>query len=650
MRHLSRFLVSFFMTSLCSLAALPQQRQLFTVRVGECSFDMVRVEGGSFLMGADQRQWSQAKVDEAPQHGVQLSDYYLGRYEVSQQLWKAVMHYNPSNFRGSDLPVEQVSYYEVLQFIEKLNSLTGLHFRLPTEAEWEYAARGGQRSADHLYAGSDRPEQVAWFRLNSHDSTHAVGYLAPNELGISDLNGNVWEWCSDWYYDLYYLEQAARILGYDTAITNYPQRLLRLNKEIDIQHRTFPDPLINPRGPTVGECKVGRGGSWTDDVEGLRTCYRNFWPPERKLSCLGFRLALDASDQVGSGWMPNQYLIDSVVGDKVYMSTTTTSLAHGSIGMLDGLFSVAPNRHVRFSKGNLQYNAVANAWRFANNQYDVIGPDNVNLSKHYAGWVDLFAWGTSGYRNHPPYYTAANPAYYGNGNANIEGTSYDWGVYNDIDNGGSRPALWRTLTVNEWAYLLLRRPNADCLMALGSVDRHDGIILLPDDWLQRGLDTLHSTFTYQLSLDQWRLIERAGAVFLPTAGYCNGGVYRDQLEVPSPGSAVQSALSEYAHFQVIPVSESLLDPTPHTSYPVSAPAPNAGGPPILTVADLEFYSRASAPATIGTQTTIGYYWTSIHYDRRSAVAYLFYSDHGGYLCPVLRNCRLAVRLVADASD
>ena len=148
------------------------------------------------------------------------------------------------------------------------------------------------------------------------------------------------------------------------------------------------------------------------------------------MSNLGFRLALSRVDDSSLAWMPNQYIIDSIVDGKAYGSVTTTALEHLQQGMLEGLFSVAPGCRIRFSKGNLQYNAVANQWRFADHQFDRIGEENLKNDKQYAGWVDLFAWGTSGYRNKQPYYFSANPKYYGNGKRNLDGTSYDWGVYN----------------------------------------------------------------------------------------------------------------------------------------------------------------------------------------------------------------------------
>ena len=190
------------------------------------SIKMIKVEGGTFTMGATDEQGTDPDSDEFPPHQVTLSNFSIGETEVTQGLWKAVMGNNPSNFTGDNLPVEEVSWDDCQLFIAKLNQLTGRNFRLPTEAEWEYAARGGNKSKGYKYAGSNTIDNVAWYKDNSGDKTHPVGSKAPNELGLYDMNGNVWEWCQDWFGD------------YSSSAQT------------------------NPTGPASGELRVNRGGSF----------------------------------------------------------------------------------------------------------------------------------------------------------------------------------------------------------------------------------------------------------------------------------------------------------------------------------------------------------------------------------------------------
>ena len=172
-----------------------------TFTVNGVSFEMVLVEGGTFTMGATAEQGNDAESDESPTHQVTLSSYYIGKTEVTQELWQAVMGSmsNPSYYSGTNLPVEFVSWDDCQEFITKLNELTGKEFRLPTEAEWEYAARGGNKSQGYKYSGSNTIDDVAWYSPNNSKTTHPVATKAPNELGIYDMSGNVWEWCSDGY-------------------------------------------------------------------------------------------------------------------------------------------------------------------------------------------------------------------------------------------------------------------------------------------------------------------------------------------------------------------------------------------------------------------------------------------------------------------
>ena len=163
------------------------------------AIEMVRVAGGEFTMGATSQMEGRAWDDEYPAHRVSLDGFYIGKYEVTQKLWKAVMGSNPSKHAGDNLPVENVSWNDVQEFLRKLNAATGKNYRLPTEAEWEYAARGGNRSNGYIFSGSDNLDFVAWYEGNSGGKTHVVGTTRPNELGIYDMTGNVIEWVQDGY-------------------------------------------------------------------------------------------------------------------------------------------------------------------------------------------------------------------------------------------------------------------------------------------------------------------------------------------------------------------------------------------------------------------------------------------------------------------
>ena len=230
--------------------------------------DMVLVEGGTYMMGNPDRDRNDEYAEDVP-HEVTLSSFYICKYEVTEALWTAVMGSNPSKYpSGDNYPVEQVNWYDCQDFVEKLSELTGRHFRLPTEAEWEYAARGGKRSRGYRYSGSYALDEIGWHVGNAHYYKREVGTKKPNELGLYDMTGNVSEWCQDKLDTEYY-------------------------------HHS---PSINPQGPdrsTYKDNRCFRGGSVCDDDKYDRlkvyTRFSSGMPPEEKSFYIGLRLAMSVN-------------------------------------------------------------------------------------------------------------------------------------------------------------------------------------------------------------------------------------------------------------------------------------------------------------------------------------------------------------------
>lgn len=223
----------------------------------EDMIDMTYVEGGTFNMGCTPEQLAtgSCSADEQLPRMVTVNSFYISQYMVTQDLWRTVMGADhPTMFEGPRLPVETVSWDDAQEFLEKLNELTGKQYRLATEAEWEYAARGGRLSQTYVYSGSNSAAQVAWY---SKTLTQDVGLLAPNELGLYDMSGLLYEWVSDWY------------------------------------QASFPaTPLVNPTGPLTGDRKVLKGGSYRNGVANVRVSKRAREPRDRRSDNIGFRIAL----------------------------------------------------------------------------------------------------------------------------------------------------------------------------------------------------------------------------------------------------------------------------------------------------------------------------------------------------------------------
>ena len=227
-----------------------------TVWVKGIPIVLVKIDAGTFQMGATSEQSVAANRDEKPVHSVTLGSYMIMQTEVTQELWQTIMDNNPSSLKGSNRPVHNVSWYDCMEFIEMLNTVSGRQFRLPTEAEWEYAARGGNKSNHYIYSGSNIVDDVAWYKENSLFS-FPVGLLLPNELGIYDMSGNLYEWCQDWY-----------------------------GKYNDADQ-------MNPIGPSKGAARVVRGGRWGHYANRCRVSCRSKSKPNHKNSFNGFRIALD---------------------------------------------------------------------------------------------------------------------------------------------------------------------------------------------------------------------------------------------------------------------------------------------------------------------------------------------------------------------
>lgn len=227
--------------------------------LGGETIEMIFVDGGSFVMGCTAEQENYCRDNEKPAHKVTLNSFYIGKYPVTQRQFIAIMGETPSRIKGcDDCPVENINFFEVQEFIKELNKITGKQYRLPTEAEWEFAARGGNKSRGYIYSGGNNLSEVGWYDDTKVNKMQPVGLKRPNELGIYDMSGNVWEWCENWF-------------------ENYCEK-----------------EKVNPKGPERGRFKVLRGGSWTVTKNNCRVSSRHRYFPNIKTFDYGFRLALDS--------------------------------------------------------------------------------------------------------------------------------------------------------------------------------------------------------------------------------------------------------------------------------------------------------------------------------------------------------------------
>ncbi|MDR1779367.1 MAG: formylglycine-generating enzyme family protein, partial [Tannerella sp.] len=352
------------------------QREYSSSRIG---IEMIAIAGGTFWMGAqntdpnapnyDEGAWD----DESPVHQVTLSDYFIGKYPVTQAQWKAVMGNNPSYFKGDNLPVENVSWNDVQEFIRKLNQQTGKNYRLPTEAEWEFAARGGNQSRGYKYSGSNTAGNVAWYDDNSGDKTHPVGTKQANELGIYDMSGNVWERCADWYD------------SYSSAAQ------------------------FNPTGPTSGSFHVFRGGSWYYNARLARVSYHNDYgdTDDRPYTRQGFRVACSPFELI----FPKAPIISPIQQPPSKNTNSTDKFGIEMIAVEGGTFLMGA-QNTDPNAPNYYADAQDNKW---NSESPV---HNVKLSDFFIGKYEVMQaqWNAV---------MGSNPSHFKGDNLPVESVSWD---------------------------------------------------------------------------------------------------------------------------------------------------------------------------------------------------------------------------------
>ena len=558
--------------------------------VNGVKFNMVRVRAGTFTMGATPEQGKDAASDEIPAHAVTITrDYFMGETIITQALWTAVMGTTIQEEEdksigskglgyGDDFPMYTLSYYDCLAFVDSLNKITGLTFRLPTEAEWEYAARGGHLSRGYKYPGSNDCSEVAWnFNTDPKQQLHEVKLLKPNELGIYDMAGNTWEVMYDYkrkytatpvsdpvgditgqntfirggssWYDATYNRVSYRGMSRQKTLKgNRVSCRLVLDANLILaennQEYVLYDTICLSETYLWNGKRYSKSGSYTDTLTNIYGCdsivtlhlhFELKEKPEENDKPSTNREPVILSDSLmfigqntdslteAERYFNPLYLI--VAKGKEHLKN---QLVRASVCDCDttipnrtiGVFSVAKDRQVTFSQGNLQYFPAANLWKFAATQYEQMGNSNKYLSPTYRNWVDLFGWSAENT-------TAPLGVSISVDNADYSGDFVDWGM---AEICGDEPGTWRMLTGEEWNYLFYLRQNAKKLYSKGSINGIRGMILLPDDWqLPKGLYFTAAPNNLNMELDinaytseQWQQMERAGAVFLPLMGRRDG--------------------------------------------------------------------------------------------------------------------------------
>jgi hypothetical protein len=452
------------------------------VIVNDVEFEMIPVKGGTIML--DEKQET-------------VDDFYIGKFEVTNGLWNAVMGTNDFIYEY-DHPRSNITWADCQLFVKKLNQLTNKNFRLPTKAEWCFASNGGNRGRGYKYSGSDDSNEVGWVSGNSNNETHPVGTKAPNELGIYDMTGNVSEWCQDYNKDgkdvgrvklgLSYHKDTYNI-GISKFETLYCGLRIAYSPNYANSSKGKMEISSNPEGAaiTIDGKDFGVTPFVFENAPGKYTV---------TISMDGYEDATQTIE-LKAGW------IETTIID-------ITRIKQQIVSDIKCAFSVSDDVKVCFAKGNLQYQASTKTYRFAEHPWEVIGKGNEKKSPTYKNWIDLFGWGSG---DNPTMMWKDQP----------KSTFVDWGK-NDISNGEGKK--WFTLEHEQWYYVFVsRRTTCGVNYVLATVNKVKGVILLPDNW-DMSIYSLRTDAAYSsnmISQAVWEnTLEPNGAVFLPaTAGEFN---------------------------------------------------------------------------------------------------------------------------------